>query len=109
METEGTLSGAWDRHLAWEFAAKSADEAPATMSAEPYVNMVPLMIGARGRAELHDFYANHPIREREEPPAPGAAWGTLTRASNIGPRRGAARASVKPIVKGFSHAIRSHR
>jgi carboxymethylenebutenolidase len=29
------------------------------MSAESYVNMVPLMIGARGRAELHDFYASH--------------------------------------------------
>jgi carboxymethylenebutenolidase len=59
MESEATLSGAWDQHLASEFAAKSADQALATMSAEPYVNEVPLMIGARGRAELHDFYANH--------------------------------------------------
>jgi carboxymethylenebutenolidase len=59
METEGTLSGAWDRHIASEFAAKSAEQALATMAAEPYVNLVPLMIGARGRAELHDFYANH--------------------------------------------------
>ena len=58
METEGTLSSAWDQHLASEFAAKSADQALATMSAEPYVNEVPLMIGARGRAELRDFYAN---------------------------------------------------
>jgi carboxymethylenebutenolidase len=59
MEIEGTLSSAWDQHLASEFAAKSADQALATMSAEPYVNMVPLMIGARGRSELRDFYANH--------------------------------------------------
>src|SRR5262245_17657921 len=59
MATEGTLSNAWDQHLASEFAAKSADQALATMSAEPHVNLVPLMIGARGRAELHDFYANH--------------------------------------------------
>jgi carboxymethylenebutenolidase len=59
METEGKLSGAWDRHLDSEFAAKSADQALATMVADPYVNMVPLMIGARGRVELHDFYANH--------------------------------------------------
>ena len=59
METEATLSGAWDQHLAAEFAAKSADQALATMTAEPYVNVVPLMIGARGRSELHDFYANH--------------------------------------------------
>jgi len=59
MESEGTLSSTWDQHLASEFAAKSADQALATMAAEPYVNEVPLMIGARGRDELHDFYANH--------------------------------------------------
>src|SRR5262245_8655506 len=59
MEAERTLSGAWDQHLASEFSAKSADQALATMTAEPHVNMVPLMIGARGRTELHDFYANH--------------------------------------------------
>jgi carboxymethylenebutenolidase len=59
METEGTLSSAWDQHLASEFAARSADQALATMTADPHVNVVPLMIGARGRAELHDFYANH--------------------------------------------------
>src|SRR5262245_37643593 len=59
MKTEDTLSSAWDRHLASEFAAKSADEALATMAADPHVNHVPLMIGGRGRAELYDFYANH--------------------------------------------------
>src|SRR5262249_40922058 len=59
METEGTLSSAWDRHLASEFDAKSADQALATMTADPHVNLVPLMIGARGRSELRDFYANH--------------------------------------------------
>jgi carboxymethylenebutenolidase len=48
MATERTLSSAWDHHLASEFAAKSADQALATMTAEPYVNIVPLMIGARG-------------------------------------------------------------
>ena len=59
METAETLSSAWDQHIAAEFAAKSAEQALATMTAEPYVNEVPLMIGARGRIELHDFYANH--------------------------------------------------
>jgi carboxymethylenebutenolidase len=59
METERTLSGAWDQHLASEFAATSADQALATMAADPHVNHVPLMIGGRGRTELHDFYANH--------------------------------------------------
>ena len=59
MATEATLSSAWDQHLAAEFAAKSADQALATMAANPHVNHVPLMIGGRGRDELHDFYANH--------------------------------------------------
>ncbi len=59
METEGTLSSAWEQHLDSEFAARSAEQALATMTAEPYVNVIPLMIGARGREELHDFYANH--------------------------------------------------
>jgi carboxymethylenebutenolidase len=59
MEAEGTLSNAWDQHLASEFTAKSADQALATMTANPHVNVVPLMVGARGRTELHDFYANH--------------------------------------------------
>ena len=59
MRTEETLSSAWDQHLASEFAAKSPEQALATMAAEPYVNVVPLMIGARGRDEVRDFYANH--------------------------------------------------
>jgi carboxymethylenebutenolidase len=59
MESDGILSGAWDLHLASEFEEKSADRALATMSADPYVNLVPLLIGGRGRTELHDFYANH--------------------------------------------------
>jgi carboxymethylenebutenolidase len=59
METETILSSAWDQHIASEFAAKSGEQALATMTAEPYVNEVPLMIGARGRKELHKFYANH--------------------------------------------------
>jgi len=59
MKTDDTLSSAWDRHLASEFIAKSADDALATMAADPHVNHVPLMIGGRGREELHDFYANH--------------------------------------------------
>ena len=59
MATEGTLSNAWDQLLASEFDARSADQALATMTADPHVNVVPLMIGARGRTQLHNFYANH--------------------------------------------------
>jgi|SRR5262245_41524078 len=59
MVTENTLSGAWDQHLASEFAAKSPEQALATMTAEPYVNVVALMVGGRGRDEVLDFYRHH--------------------------------------------------
>lgn len=59
MNTEELQSRAWDQHLASEFAAKSPQQALETMTDEPYVNVVPLIIGARGRDEVRDFYANH--------------------------------------------------
>jgi carboxymethylenebutenolidase len=59
MGTEEKLSNAWDQHIASEFAAKSPAQAIATMTANPYVNEVALMIGGRGREEVFDFYQNH--------------------------------------------------
>jgi carboxymethylenebutenolidase len=50
---------AWDQNLASEFAAKSPEQALATMTAEPCVNVVALMIGGRGRDQVLDFYPNH--------------------------------------------------
>jgi len=54
-----TLPGAWEEHIASEFAAKSPDQAIATMAEDPYVNTVALMIGGRGRDEVRAFYADH--------------------------------------------------
>ena len=59
MGTEGTLSSVWDKHVGAEFTAKDADQSVATMTSDSYVNLIPLMIGARGRAGVRDFYANH--------------------------------------------------
>jgi carboxymethylenebutenolidase len=95
MGTEGTLSNAWDQHLASEFAAKSADQAMATMTAEPYVNVVPLMIGARGRIELHDFYANHFLNQIP----PDLEMVTVSR--TIGEGR-----VVDELIARFTHSIR---
>jgi carboxymethylenebutenolidase len=95
MEAEGTLSSAWDQHLASEFAAKSADQALATMTADPYVNMVPLVIGARGRTELHDFYANHFLSQLP----PDMEMVTVSR--TIGEGR-----VVDEIIARFTHSIR---
>src|SRR5215510_10951480 len=59
METQETLSRVWDQHVGAEFAAHNADQAVATMTAEAYVNYVPLMIGVTGRNAVRDYYANH--------------------------------------------------
>jgi carboxymethylenebutenolidase len=95
MGTEGTLSDAWEQHLASEFAAKSADQALATMSADPYVNVVPLMIGARGRDELHDFYANYFLKQIPQD------MEMVTVSRTIGQGR-----VVDEIVARFTHSIR---
>jgi len=54
-----TPPSAWDQRLSSEFVAKSPEQALATMTEEPYVNAVPLVIGGRGRSEVREFYANH--------------------------------------------------
>jgi carboxymethylenebutenolidase len=59
MRTEETLPGVWEKHVGAEFAARSADQALETMTADPYVLNVPLMVGGRGRKGVHHFYANH--------------------------------------------------
>jgi carboxymethylenebutenolidase len=95
METERALSNAWDQHLGSEFAAKSAVQALATMTAEPYVNVVPLIIGARGLIELHDFYANHFLSQIP----PDMEMVTVSR--TIGQGR-----VIDEIVARFTHSIR---
>jgi carboxymethylenebutenolidase len=95
MGTEGTLSNAWDQHLASEFAAKSAEQALATMAAEPYVNVVPLMIGARGRGELHAFYSNHFLNQIP------ADMEMITVSRTIGKER-----VVDELIARFTHSIR---
>jgi carboxymethylenebutenolidase len=65
------------------------------MTAEPYVNVVPLMIGARGRIELHDFYANHFLSQIP----PDMEMVTFSR--TIGEGR-----VVDEIIARFTHSIR---
>ncbi len=58
-DTEKAMSGTWDQHLASEFGAKSTEQALATMTDNPHVNMVPLMIGGIGREQVQKFYSQH--------------------------------------------------
>ena len=95
MATEDTMSSAWDQHLASEFAAKSPEQALATMTAEPYVNEVALMIGGRGRDEVRDFYANHFLSQIP----PDMEMVTVSR--TIGQGR-----VVDELVARFTHSIR---
>jgi carboxymethylenebutenolidase len=95
MVTETTLSSAWDQHLASEFAAKSPEQALATMTAEPYVNEVALMIGGRGRNEVRDFYAHHFLSQI--PPD----LETVGVSRTVGQGR-----VVDELILRFTHAIR---
>jgi carboxymethylenebutenolidase len=56
---EQKLNDVWNEHLRAEFYAHSADEAVATMVANPLVNQVPVMIGGDGKEEVYDFYARY--------------------------------------------------
>lgn len=94
MDTRHAMTDMWDRHLASEFKAKSADEALATMAADPHVNVVPLMIGARGRAELHDFYTNHFLNQIP----PDMEMVTVSR--TVGGDR-----VVDELIASFTHSI----
>ena len=94
MTTERTLSNAWDQHIASEFAAKSPEQALATMTASPYVNEVALMIGGRGHEEVRDFYANHFLSQI--PPD----METVSVSRTIGQGR-----VVDELVMRFTHSI----
>ena len=56
---EQHLNNLWQEHLRTEFSTHSADEAIATMVANPLVNQVPVMIGGDGKDELYQFYAKY--------------------------------------------------
>jgi carboxymethylenebutenolidase len=55
----GSLTDQWDLHLRSEFAAKSTEEAMATMTDTPRVNIVPTMLGALNAEDLKVFYSQH--------------------------------------------------
>jgi carboxymethylenebutenolidase len=57
------LSNLWDAHVSAEFDALSADEAIATMVANPRVWLALLMAGGEGKEEVYEFYSKHFISE----------------------------------------------
>jgi carboxymethylenebutenolidase len=53
------LSAIFDEHVAHEFVAQDVAATMATMTAEPFVNHVPTMMGGVGGAGVADFYDNY--------------------------------------------------
>ncbi|CAM4380918.1 SnoaL-like domain protein [Mycobacterium basiliense] len=53
------LSALFDRHVDTEFVARDVAATMATMSADPFVNHVPTMMGGVGSAGVADFYARY--------------------------------------------------
>jgi carboxymethylenebutenolidase len=47
----------WQQHTYSEFVLRDATAALQTMSANPYVLMVPIAVGGQGREGVHNFYA----------------------------------------------------
>lgn len=53
------LNDLWEEHVRTEFSAHAPDEAIATMTANPIVNQVPVLIGGSGRKQVHEFYQKY--------------------------------------------------
>jgi carboxymethylenebutenolidase len=53
------LNDVWNEHLRAEFSGHSPDETIVTMSANPLINQVPVMIGGNGRDEVYEFYTKY--------------------------------------------------
>jgi len=56
---EQDLLAVWQQHVYSEFVKKDAKEALTTMSNDPYVLLVPVVTGGRGRDGVFNFYHNH--------------------------------------------------
>jgi carboxymethylenebutenolidase len=50
------LARIWEEHTKHEFQTQNLDSTLATMAEEGYVNHIPVMTGAAGKAELREFY-----------------------------------------------------
>ena len=56
---ENAVAHVWDQHLGAEFGAKDADAALETMTDNPRVHLIPVMLGGVGREAVREFYGTH--------------------------------------------------
>jgi carboxymethylenebutenolidase len=88
------LSAIFDEHIADEFVAKDVAATMATMTADPYVNHVPTMMGGAGVEALTEFYAKYFIGH----------WPADTRIIPVCRTVGANRL-VDEMIMAFTHDI----
>lgn len=93
-EIADDLSAIFDEHLADEFVAKDVAATMATMTADPYVNHVPTMMGGAGVKALTEFYDKYFIGH----------WPTDTRIIPVSRTVGAQRL-VDEMIMSFTHDI----
>ncbi|AYE96824.1 hypothetical protein C0J29_20530 [Mycobacterium paragordonae] len=88
------LSVVFDEHVASEFVAKDVQATMATMTADPFVNHVPTMMGGVGGAAVADFYDRYFIGH----------WPDDTTITPVSRTVGADRV-VEEMVISFTHDI----
>ena len=59
MAADRDIAGVFDDHVAAEFVDMDLDATMATMTADPYVNHVPVMTGGVGLEGVRQFYGDH--------------------------------------------------
>lgn len=52
-----SLSDLWDEHMKYEFATRNTEDTLKTMTADAYVNHIPVLTGGVGQDELREFYS----------------------------------------------------
>jgi carboxymethylenebutenolidase len=88
------MVAAWDRHTMAEFAEKSTDATMPTMTEQPFVTVVPTMMGGEGQEGVRLFYSRYFLTG-----LPEDVSGQLV-ARTVGHNR-----IVDEIVHGFTHDI----
>ncbi|HEU0075547.1 MAG TPA: ester cyclase [Dehalococcoidia bacterium] len=56
---QDAMVAAWERHVTAEFGDKDIEATMATMTAQPFVNHVPVMTGGVGSVGVRSFYSRH--------------------------------------------------
>jgi carboxymethylenebutenolidase len=93
-DAEYDLGAVFDEHVAQEFVAKDVAATMATMTAEPFVNHVPTMMGGVGGAAVADFYDDYFIGH----------WPEDTTITPVCPTIGTDRV-VDEMIMAFTHDI----